>query len=65
MRKYRLKFKLTKHKDARLFYSEIVAGDNDDIQGIKEERAMYYEKHFEKTYGTSVRCVEIEEIKPA
>lgn len=65
MKKYRLKFKLTKHKDARPFYSEIVAGDNDDIQGIKEERAMYYEKHFEKMYNTPVRCVEITEIKPA
>lgn len=59
MKKYRLKFKLTKHRDARPFFTEVSARDTDDIQGIKEERGMY----FEKLYGTPVKCTEIKEIK--
>ncbi len=59
MKKYRLKFKLTKHKDAQSFCAEVTARDNDDIQGIKEDRAMY----FEKLWGTPVKCVKVEEIK--
>jgi hypothetical protein len=58
-KQYRLHFKLTKHKDAHSFNSVVVAKDGDDIQGIKEERAMY----FEKLYGTPVKCTKIEEIK--
>lgn len=55
MKTYRLTFKLTKHKDAKGFQTEVTAPDNADVQGIKEERAMY----FEKMYGTPVKCVKV------
>ena len=58
MKTYRLKFRLTKHKDARPFETVITAKDSEDIQGIKEEQAMY----FEKLYGTPVKCVKVEEV---
>lgn len=58
MKTYRLKFKLTKHKDARPFETIVKANDNDDIQGIKEERAMYFEERF----GTPVKCVKVEVV---
>lgn len=56
MKTYKLKFKLTNHRDARPFETIVKAKDTDDIQGIKEERAMY----FERLYGTSVKCTEVE-----
>lgn len=59
MKTYRLTFKLTKHKQARPFTAIVNARDTDDIQGIKEERGMY----FEKQWGTPVKCVKVEEIK--
>lgn len=59
MKTYKLKFKLTNHRDARPFETVVRAKDTDDIQGIKEERAMY----FEKLYGTSVKCTKAEEVK--
>ena len=59
MKTYRLFFKLTKHKDARGFESVVNVPDNADVQGIKEERAMY----FEKVYHTPVKCVKIVEIE--
>ena len=55
---YKLHFKLTKHKGARGFACVVTAKDGDDLQGIKEERAMY----FEEKYGTPVKCVKVEEI---
>lgn len=58
MKTYKLKFKLTNHRDARPFETIVRAKDFDDIQGIKEERAMY----FEKMYGTPVKCVKAEEV---
>lgn len=58
MKTYILTFKLTKHRDARRFMTRVVANDSDDIQGIKEERAM----HFEKLYRTPVKCVKVEEV---
>lgn len=58
MKTYRLKFKLTKHKDAHQFETIVKANDNDDIQGIKEERAMYFEERF----GTPVKCVKVEVV---
>lgn len=57
MKKYRLTFKLTKHKEARGFETEVTAPDNADVQGIKEERAMY----FEQLYGTPVKCTKVVE----
>lgn len=59
MKKYRLTFKLTKHKDARKFISDVTAKDTEDVQAIKEERAMY----FEKLWNTPVKCVKVEEVK--
>lgn len=58
MKTYKLKFKLTNHRDARPFETIVKAKDTDDIQGIKEERAMY----FEKMYGTAVKCTKVEEV---
>lgn len=58
MKTYRLKFRLTNHRDARPFETIVRAKDTDDIQGIKEERAMY----FEKMYGTPVKCMKVEEM---
>ena len=55
---YILHFKLTKHKGARGFTCTVTAKDGDDLQGIKEEQAMY----FEEKYGTPVKCVKVEEI---
>lgn len=55
---YRLHFKLTKHKEAKGFACVVPAKDGDDVQGIKEERAMY----FEELWGTPVKCVKVEEI---
>ena len=55
---YKLTFKLTKHKDARPFWSEVKCSE-DELLGVKEERAM----HFEKLYNTPVRCVKAEKIK--
>ena len=56
---YLLSFKLTKHKTARGFTCTVTANDGDDLQAIKEERAMY----FEKLWGTPVKCVKVEEAK--
>lgn len=58
MKTYRLKFKLTNHRDARPFETIVKAKDDADIQGIKEERAMYFEKRF----GTPVKCTKVEEV---
>ena len=58
MKTYRLKFRLTNHRDARPFETIVMANNSDDIQGIKEERAMY----FEKLFDTPVKCVRVEEI---
>ena len=58
MKIYRLKFRLTNHRDARPFETIVRANNSDDIQGIKEERAMY----FEKLYGTPVKCIKVEEV---
>ena len=58
MKTYRLKFRLTNHRDARPFETIVRAKDSDDIQGIKEERAMY----FEKLFDTPVKCVRVEEV---
>ena len=58
MKTYRLKFRLTNHRDARPFETIVRANNSDDIQGIKEERAMY----FEKLYGTPVKCTKVEEM---
>ena len=58
MKTYRLKFKLTKHKDARPFETIVKAADDADVQGIKEERAMYFEERF----GTPVKCVKVEAV---
>lgn len=55
---YKLTFKLTKHKGARPFVS-VVECSEDELLGVKEERAM----HFEKLYNTPVRCVKAEKIK--
>lgn len=55
---YKLTFKLTKHKDARPFWSEVKCSE-DELLGVKEERAI----HFEKLYNTPVRCVKAEKIK--
>lgn len=55
---YRLHFKLTKHKNERGFVC-IVTAKPGDLQGIKEERAMY----FENLYDTPVKCVKVEEAK--
>ncbi len=57
MKTYRLTFKLTKHKDARPFVAQITEADDADVQGIKEERAMY----FEQLYGTPVKCTKVVE----
>lgn len=54
---YCLHFKLTKHKEAQGFVCKITANEGDDLQGIKEERAMY----FEEKYGTPVKCVKVTE----
>ena len=54
---YILHFKLTKHKTARGFTCEVTAKDAEELQSIKEERAMY----FEEQYGTPVKCVKITE----
>ena len=61
MKTYRLFFKLPKHKGARGFECVVNAPDNADVQGIKEERAMY----FEGLYHTPVKCVKIVEIERA
>ena len=55
---YKLIFKLTKHKGARPFVS-VVECSEDELLGVKEERAM----HFEKLYNTPARCVKAEIIK--
>ena len=57
MKTYLLTFKLKKHKEAKGFQSKVTASDKADIQGIKEEWAMY----FENLYNTPVRCTNIEE----
>lgn len=59
MKSYRLYFRLTKHKEARPFCTVVAARDTDDIQGIKEERSMY----FEKLWKTPVKCFKVVEIK--
>ena len=59
MKTYRLKFRLTNRRDARPFETIVRANNSDDIQGIKEERAMY----FEKLYGTPVKCIKVEEVE--
>lgn len=59
MKKYKLLFKLTKHKDAQSFSTVVTVRDTDDIQSVKEERGM----HFEKLWGTPVKCYKVEEIK--
>lgn len=56
---YLLYFKLTKHKTEVGFVCTVTAKPGDDLQGIKEERAMY----FENLYGTPVKCVKVEEVK--
>ena len=56
--KYRLIFELIEHKDVRQFYA-VVTCSEDELIGVKEERAM----HFEKLYNTPVRCVKAEKIK--
>ena len=58
MKTYRLTFKLAKHKDARPFVAQITAADSEDIQGIKEAQAMY----FEKLYNTPVKCTKVVEV---
>lgn len=58
MKIYRLKFRLTNHRDARPFETIVRANNSDDIQGIKEERAMY----FERLFDTPVKCVKAEEV---
>ena len=58
MKTYKLKFKLTKHKEARQFETVVKAPDDEDIQGIKEERAMY----FEALWGTPVKCVGVKVV---
>lgn len=58
MKTYLLTFKLKKHKEAKGFQSKVIASDDADIQGIKEEWAMY----FEKLYSTPVKCTNIELI---
>ena len=58
MKTYRLKFRLTNHCDARPVAAIVRANNSDDIQGIKEERAMY----FEKLFDTPVKCVKAEEV---
>ena len=57
MKTYRLKFKLKNHRDARPFETVVKAADDADVQGIKEERAMY----FEKLNGTPVKGVKVVE----
>lgn len=56
--KYCLTFKLTKHKGARPFTTVVECSEN-ELVGVKEERAMY----FEKLYNTPVRCTKAEIIK--
>lgn len=56
-RTYILHFKLTKHRAAKGFTCEATAKDGDDLQSIKEERAMY----FEEQWGTPVKCVKVTE----
>ena len=55
---YKLTFKLTKHKGARPF-TTVVECSEDELLGVKEERAM----HFEKLYNTPVQCTKAEHIK--
>lgn len=57
MKIYKLTFKLTKHKDARGFVSEVTVSDDADVLGVKEEMAM----QFEKLYGTPVKCTKVVE----
>ena len=56
--KYCLTFKLTKHKEARPFLTFVDCSE-DELIGVKEERAMY----FEKLYNTPVKCTKTEIIK--
>lgn len=58
MKTYILTFKLKKHKEAKGFQTVVTTPDDADIQGIKEERSMY----FENLYNTPVKCVKIDEI---
>lgn len=58
MKTYLLTFKLKKHKEAKGFQSRVTAPDKADIQGVKEEWAMY----FEKLYNTPVKCTNVELI---
>ncbi len=55
---YKLIFKLTKYKSEKPF-STVVDCSEDELAGVKEERAM----HFEKLYKTPVRCVKVELMK--
>lgn len=42
-----------------LFYRTVEAEDTDDIQGIKEELAM----EFERRLNTPVQCIAVKEIE--
>lgn len=50
--------KLGNGKEA-LFYSTVEAEDTDDMQGIKEDRAM----DFERRLGTPVQCIAVKEVE--
>lgn len=56
--KYKIHFKLTKHKQESGFTMTVDCKEK-DIQGEKEHWAMYFEKH----YGTPVKVDKIEEVK--
>lgn len=58
MIEYRLHFQLVKHKDAKRFCFICRSPNPLDEQGLKEEKAMM----FEKMYHTPVRCTKIEKI---
>lgn len=60
-KRYTLTFfvpKLGNGKEA-LFYSTVEAEDTDDIQGIKEDRAMDFERRLE----TPVQCIAVKEVE--
>lgn len=50
--------KLGNGKEA-LLYSTVEAEDTDDIQGIKEDRAMDFERRLE----TPVQCIAVKEVE--
>ena len=60
-KRYKLTFCVPKWGNGKetLFHSTVEAEDTDDIQGIKEDRAM----DFERRLKTPVVCVEIEKIE--